>query len=216
MKKQLKLHFSENLILSDFFLIHSSKKALKLNSSVSLKNQKYFLLDIFKLQKELKQFIRMIRFLCVDLRTACPPQFLFLNTENSEYPNLIKHFFDTYIKKDLGFNGDYQNVSKRDLTEKSIITTVAKKILISFTDLINSQAVASSFFNNKLFLINIMNIRSGTLKSSSFYSINNLIDTNRKIFFILTLIEDTLKNSILNNKQRVNCSKSNSSSDDIL
>lgn len=192
MKKQLNLTFCENLIFSDFFLIQAPKKSLKLNRSVSLKRQNYFLLNIFKLQKELKQFLRMLQLLCLSLQTRKNmPRFLFFNSIDFDHSELIVQFFDSYIEE-----AAIENVSERDLTEKLMFNTSSKQILISFMDLTNSRNPID-FFYRKLFLVNTMNIRSkNSIKQSSFYGINNIIDTNRKIFLILSLIEGAVQSAL--------------------
>jgi hypothetical protein len=192
MKKQLNLTFCENLIFSDFFLIQAPKKSLKLNRSVSLKRQNYFLLNIFKLQKELKQFLRMLQLLCLSLQTRKNmPRFLFFNSIDFDHSELIVQFFDSYIEE-----AAIENVSERDLTEKLMFNTSSKQILISFMDLTNSRNPID-FFYHKLFLVNTMNIRSkNSIKQSSFYGINNIIDTNRKIFLILSLIEGAVQSAL--------------------
>ena len=178
MKKQLNLNFCENLIFSDFFLIQAPKKSLKLNRSVSLKRQNYFLLNIFK------------QFLGVYTRSRKNmPRFLFLNTDDLDYAQLITNFFDEFID-----GATVENVSDRDLTEQLMFTgTPSKQFLISFTDLTNPRNPID-FFYYKLFLINVMNIRSNnSTQQTSFYGINNKIDTNRKIFLILSIIENTIR-----------------------
>jgi hypothetical protein len=139
---------------------------------------------------ELKLFIRMIQFLGVYTRTRKNmPRFLFLNTDDFDYGQLITNFFDEFVDGVI-----VENVSDRDLTEQLMFTgTPSKQFLISFTDLINPRNPVD-FFYYKLFLVNIMNIRSkNPTQQTSFYGVNNMIDTNRKIFLILSLIESTIR-----------------------
>lgn len=174
--KKINFLLYQNLIESDFLLINSSLLYKKKNNCTIIKNQNF--LDVFVINKEIKQFISLLKFIK-------KKQGLIKILDN----NLEDNFF---LFKDLKKNLDI-DVSEIFLSKntynKNIIKHFKKtKLLLNLSTIKLSNNLIYSFFKHSFFLIQNINLYN-SLFNLGLYKIFNDIQNYKNIIFISLLIK---------------------------
>jgi hypothetical protein len=187
MKKKLNIDLYKSLVFTDFFFYTLKQTNSNLNFSLQknlnlLYKKNIIFLNIFELQKEIKQLIKLLS----NLKKNINKNLLVIIVENNQQKILINHFI-TFLKIPLKIvvknQDDFFNFQdiKTDL-----------KFIISFVHL-KEQKIKSFASNQKILLIDEINSDVKKKKSSTIYNITNKIDTNNKIYFLLILLEIVFK-----------------------
>jgi len=163
MKKINNTNFVKDLINSDFLILN--------------KNENFKVLNLMELNKELKQFIRLLQLL---IETKAP---LYIIVENKHTANFISKFFETFSTK----------------VEIFVQTTIIKKsenagLLLILEESAHSknESFFKKLFRNNFFLVNKIN--SNIEKEFlGYYKIFNDVSEIKKMVFILTIIRNVLK-----------------------
>jgi hypothetical protein len=163
MKKINNTNFVKDLINSDFLILN--------------KNENFKVLNLMELNKELKQFIRLLQLL---IETKAP---LYIIVENKHTANFIIKFFETFSTK----------------VEILVQTNIIKKsekagLLLILEESAHSknESFFKKLFRNNFFLVNKIN--SNIEKEFlGYYKIFNDVSDIKKMIFILTLIRNVLK-----------------------
>ena len=174
MKKKVDLSLYKSLVNSDFFLVSRPHFLKNLNSGIDFSGNGFLLLDIFYLIKEIKQFIRLLRFL-----SKIPKSQLIILLKNKHLMFLIDHYFNIYKQ---GFDIITKKSYSVEINEPGVL-----KMIISDSKIMN-QKIEKNLEYHKFFLVNIMDLKEFAT-NFSFYNIQNVLDTNKKLYFILSLLE---------------------------
>ena len=163
MKKINDTNFVKDLINSDFLILN--------------KNEKFKVLNLMELNKELKQLIRLLQLL---LETRAP---LYIIVENKHTANFISKFFEAFSTKvDI-----FVQTSILKKTEKAGLLLVLEESAFS-----KSESFLKKLFRNNFFLVNKINSKVEK-EFLGYYKIFNDVSDIKKITFILTLIRNVLK-----------------------
>lgn len=195
---QKKETFIKQLIDSDF--IYSRKEVNKrlpstirsvLNLSVPNKeydNKNICTLDIFQLNKSLKQFLKIL-----ELLKSTEKIQLFVVCTNKHFLRLIDRMIKRYSLKNLIKTSlllpDFSHKSYKDQT----------KFLFVLGDYPFTQSALSQLIYYRVSLVNKFNLNYER-KTQGFYKIQNNLDDYKKVLLILILIEKVLgkKNKSIN------------------
>jgi len=162
MKKLNNTNFVKELIDSDFLILN--------------RNKNFEVLNLMELNKELKQFIRLLQFLA---DTKSP---LYIIVDNKHTVNFVSKFFENFSTK----------------AEVIVQTSVMKKngksgllLILEESALSKNEFLFKSLFRNNIFLVGKMNCKQEK-EFLGFYKIFNEVNDIKKLVFILTLIRNVL------------------------
>jgi hypothetical protein len=163
MKKINNTNFVKDLINSDFLILN--------------KNENFKVLNLMELNKELKQFIRLLQLL---IETKAP---LYIIVENKYTANFIGKFFESFSTKIEIFV--QTNIIKK--SEKAGLLLILEESSFS-----KNESFFKKLFRNNFFLVNKIN--SNIEKEFlGYYKIFNDVSDIKKMVFVLTLIRNILK-----------------------
>lgn len=189
MKKKFKLSFIKAIIKSDFF-ISTRVRNLSRNSKFEsrYRDKMVFMLNIWTLYLELKAMTRMIRFHYTSLSRRAK-LILFLN--NELYSELAKSFIKEYkLEKAFSTSGDVP------LRRENIATRHIKTILY-LSNSYNLDKLTKMLFRQRILLVSLFNLRNQKATTNhSVYSVTNLLDHNKKLLFLLSLLEISSKTKL--------------------
>lgn len=191
MVKVLNNKFIKQLIDSDFIFSKVSSKNQILSSidlSIVLnKKNKIHILDVFRLNSSLKQFISILKLL-KSANKFC----IYIWCANSYFVDLINKFTKEYFKnkKIIAFTTFPQKFTKKDLSQKQNGYFLFILGRPSFTK--SEQLISRKFIQNHIFLINRLNY---TFEKYNFgiYKIQNDLSDYKKLLFLLAIIHNILK-----------------------
>jgi hypothetical protein len=163
MIKKLNNTLCQDILCSDFFIASNGKYKVKLN--------------IISLLKNLKQFIRILRF----LKSFQKSEILFNLKKNSDFFIIKKCLLD--IESKYNFNV-FNKKQISDLSKKERFV----KIVLNFVNTKNKN-VMHNFLNNFIFILVSVQLS----KKESCYSIRNNLDNLKKYIFLMSLIQKVLK-----------------------
>ena len=170
MKKALNLSFYESIIKSEFNLITKTPNRI---TSVS----------IALLCKELKQIIKLINF------------FLFINRKKSTkqlvllLPNKVDALLSQRFLKT--FNAEGSLKITRRYTHSLFSEPESTNLLISSVN-IKNETVLKNLIYNQVCLLVIISL-DNFLKDKSFYQLYNILDSQKKLLFLLILLDTLVK-----------------------
>lgn len=162
MKKINNTNFIKELIDSDFLILN--------------KNKNFEVLNLMELNKELKQFIRLLQFL-VDTKF---PLYIIVNNKNTV--NFINSFFEKFSTK-------IEIIVQTSITKKSKNSGLL--LILEESTSIKNEVLLKKLFRNNFFLVNKMNSKIEK-EFLGFYKIFNEINDIKKLVFLLTLIRNIL------------------------
>lgn len=186
MKKKFKLSFIKSIIKSDFF-ISTRVRNLSKNSKFEsrYKDKMVFMLNIWTLYLELKAMTRMIRFHYTSLT---PKGKLIVFLSNELYSELAKNFIKRY-KLEKAFSTTADVPLKRENIATRYIRTV-----LYLSNSYNLDKLSKMLFRQRILLTTLFNLRSQKATTNySMYSVMNLLDHNKKLLFLLSLLEISSK-----------------------
>lgn len=155
--------FVKELIDSDFLIVKSLKTLGVLN--------------LMELNKEVKQFIRLLQFL---IETKAP---LYIIVESKHVVTFINNFFENFPTK---INIVVQtNIVKK--TQKAGLLLILEE-----STSIKNEVLFKKLFRNEFFLVSKINFNTEK-EFLGIYKIFNQITEIKKLVFILTLIRNVLK-----------------------
>jgi len=162
MKKTKDTNFVKELIDSDFSIINKSKS--------------FRILNLMELNKEMKQFIRLLQFL---LEIKAP---LYIIVENKYMVVFINKFFETFSTK-------IDIIVQTSLTKKTYKSGLL--LILEESSLSNSESLFKKISRNNFFLVNKINCNAEK-EFLGYYKIFNDINDIKKLVFVLTLIRNIL------------------------
>jgi hypothetical protein len=168
----------KDLIDSDFLFLESTRKDDKLKEIYHLKKKKSGVLDIFELNKSLKQFIRNLQFL-----KKSDVYLLQIWVQDKFLQELLKtHVVDSSLK-----------IKIIDLIS-TVSYTKEKNLFLSIGDLNlkGRNILDRKFTQNNVFIVTNIN-STVNQKSLGHYKIYNNIKTLKKFTFLLSIINQVLK-----------------------
>jgi len=186
MKKKFKLSFIKAIIKSDFFIstrVRNLSKNCKFESKY--KDKMVFMLNIWTLYLELKSMTRMIRFHFTKLSSEAK-LLLFLSEES--HNELAKSFFRDYKVSNVVSVREAIPLRREDLLNSDI------KTVVYLSNRYNLDKLTRMLTQQKILLTSLFNLRSkkGTT-NLSFYTVTNLLDHNKKLLFLLSLLQISAK-----------------------
>jgi hypothetical protein len=186
MKKKLNINLYKSLVVTDFFFYTLKSAGSNVNFSLQknlklLDKKNIIFLDILELQKEIKQLIKLL----LSFKKNVNKNLLIIIVENDQQKILINNFI-TSLK--IPFKISVKN--KDDFIDFQSIK-INFKFVISFICL-NEKKI--KYFANIQKILLIDEINNDVIKMNSTYNITNKIDTNKKIFFLLILLEIIFNN----------------------
>jgi len=156
-------NFVKELIDSDFLIVKSLKTLGVLN--------------LMELNKEMKQFIRLLQFL-IEIKAP-----LYIIVESKHVVTFINNFFENFPTK---INIVVQtNIVKK--TQKAGLLLILEE-----STSIKNEVLFKKLFRNEFFLVNKINFNTEK-EFLGIYKIFNQITEIKKLVFILTLIRNILK-----------------------
>jgi hypothetical protein len=175
--KNINFQFLKVILENDLTLFNLRKGFFPLNK----KNNSIFILNLFFLNKILKQFIRILYFM-----KSLKNKLIFILLQNKMFINLFYELVNYNKNNDLLVSSSFP---------KKILEFNSKYFLF-FNENNNkfSYKTISSLFNKKIFLITMLNSLLYNNKNSSIYKINSRLDDFKKISFFFILIRQSLIN----------------------
>ena len=156
-------NFVKELIDSDFLIVKSLKTLSVLN--------------LMELNKEIKQFIRLLQFL-IEMKAP-----LYIIVENKHIVTFINNFFENFPTK---INVVVQTNIVRKTQKAGLI------LILEESSLIKNEVLFKKMFRNEFFLVNKVNFRTEK-EFLGIYKIFNQITEIKKLVFILTIIRSIVK-----------------------
>lgn len=181
MKKTLKLSLVKAIIKSDFFIVNKVN-ALPKNNKYKLhyKNKMLFSLNIQSLCLEIKSMSRMFRHYFKRL----PNKSKFLINSKEDFHFLIENFIKNYYLLNYIY---YSNYTTKNLDQNT-------KSVLFLNDVSNLEKLKKKFIQQQILFVTIFDLNQNNYRiNSSFFFIKNTIDNNKKLLFILALLEHTIK-----------------------
>jgi hypothetical protein len=170
-------------IVESEFLFKDSTYKQKSFQQIGSNSTLFYISDIFSLAKELKQIIRVLDF----LSSKAPKSHLYLLINNKPQYYLLNRYLMNSKKKTTKIT-----ILKSYFFNKNINSSYTK-MLISFMDfnpiIVNRTALAHNFL-----LLGLIYFSRRLLKNGFFYRVNSKLDNNKKLFFIMSLLEHVLNN----------------------
>jgi hypothetical protein len=163
MIKKLNNALCQDIIYSDFFITSKGKYKIKLN--------------IVSLLKNLKQFIRVLRF----LKSFQKSEILFNLKKNNDFFLIKKCLIDIESKFHFFVFNKKQNLN---LQKKEPII----RVFLNFVNTKNKK-LTNNFLNNFIFMLVSVQLN----KKENIYNIRNNLDNLKKNIFFLLLIQKVLK-----------------------
>ncbi len=177
MIKNFNGEFFRSIVQSEFLHKNSLHKEKSFKQLV-LKNPSFYVANVFSLAKELKQLIRVLDF----LSSKAPKNHLYLLIQNKVQYYLLNRYFVNSI-----INTTKITFVKGYLFRKSARLS-SMNMLISFINF-NAKYLNRITFSNNIFLLGLIYFSSRLLKINNFYRVTNKLDNNKKLFFIVSLLE---------------------------
>lgn len=183
MNKALNSKFIKQLIDSDFLFSKSSltKKGLYSNISIDSKNQ-LNILDIFKLNTSLKQFMRILQLLKSN-KNFC----IHIWCNNNYFLELINKFILDFSMTDIVSTSDVFPTINSSNNKTEFLFILGKPWIEKHEKLICNKILQSNIFLVNKFNLNIEK------QSSGIYKIQNDLYDYKKLILLLVLIYNTLK-----------------------
>lgn len=196
MRKQLNLTFIKQMIDLKFPFVQVSGKKKVLNTvtdRISIKNKNYDVLEIFKMNSSLKQFIRIQSMITRNMKENysnlqiyvwCPNKFLMhIMKEFTKTYNISKHFifFEIFPTTNIIENEDKQKmlliIGEKAWTNKS------------------TQMFSTHILSNKIVLVESLNFVSDK-PQLGFYKIqNDMFIDYKKCMILLSIIDNVIGKS---------------------
>jgi len=179
MKKKLNLNLCENIIAFDFFLVTQERQQKPFDARHRLNNKNYISINVLSLAKEIKQFIRLLNFF--SKKIGLDKNLLLFLLENKQQDSISSQYFSKYSANssvDISFLKRYTAESFKTDQKKLLISSLKSKN----KNIENILCMDQVFLN---FLVDLCKHN----KDTSVYHIYNSLDNNKKLYFLLSLIE---------------------------